>query len=167
MSLVFRNALMPSEDQQALRLRLVYFMTTEKESKTELNLFTYGLIGTGCFIGVWILFNLARPTGIDVDLARASEAKNTLSNIAKVCVVKEAVGEENPTFTLPKLNKYTFSPVNGNCKGDANGLLSAVSENSSKYPTYSYNVKTGAKSCSHDGPKKKLHGCSARRNGEW
>ena len=26
MSLVFRNALMPSEDQQALRLRLVYFM---------------------------------------------------------------------------------------------------------------------------------------------
>ena len=139
-------------------------MTTVKESKTELNL---GLIGTGCFIGGWILFNLAQPTGIDVDLARASEAKNTLSNIAKGCAVKEAMGEENPTFTLPKSNKYTFSTVNGNCKGDANGLLIAVPENSSKYPTFSYNVETGVKSCSHDGPNEELHGCSARRDGEW
>ena len=80
---------------------------------------------------------------------------------------KEAVSEENPTFILPKLNKYTFSSVKGNCKGDANGLLSAVSENSSKYPTYSYNVKLGAKICSHDGPNEELHNCTARRDGEW
>ena len=155
-----------SENQQALRLRLVYFMTTEKESKTELNLFTYGLIGTGCFIGGWILFNLARPMET-VDKAITSGAKNTLSIIYKDCAVKKANGEERPTVTVQKVSKYTFLPASGNCYGDANGLIRAVSENPSKYPTYSYNVQKDAKTCSHDGPNEELHGCSARRDGEW
>ena len=53
MSIVFENALMSMVNQQVQRVRLLYILTTEKESKTELNL---GLIGTGCFIGGWILF---------------------------------------------------------------------------------------------------------------
>ncbi len=47
MSLVFRNALMPSEDQQALRLRLGYFMPQLKNKfLRKIVWFIYGLCGS-------------------------------------------------------------------------------------------------------------------------
>ena len=46
MSLVFRNALMPSDDQQALRLRQTYLMASNKKGD-----FFLAII---CFIGGWI-----------------------------------------------------------------------------------------------------------------
>ena len=48
-----------------------------------------------------------------------------------------------------------------------NPLQFAANEDLSTYPTFSYNVETGEKTCSHDGPNEQLYGCSARRNGKW
>ena len=127
-----------------------------------------------CFYFVFLANALIYPTSrncywdlLEEKVGPPNASINTIATIAKECAVKKISGEYNPTFIVPKLNKYTFLPASGNCNGDANGLLTAVSENSSKYPTYSYNVKTGAKTCSHDGSNEKLNGCSARRNGEW
>ena len=95
------------------------------------------------------------------------KALNTISSMRKECADKEYMGEENPTFTVPKLNKYTVLPANGNCKGDENNLLTVLSTDLSKYPTYSYDVETGAMTCSHDAPTEERHSCSARSNGQW
>ena len=94
-------------------------------------------------------------------------AQNSLVLIAKECAVKKTNREINPIFDVPDLDHYTFKPVNGNCEGDENNLLTAVSEDLSKYPTFSYNVETRERTCSHEGPTGELNGCSTRRNGEW
>ena len=52
MSLVFRNALMPSEDQQALRLRLVYFM---RRLRLIIQLIAISALLLGTLIGSIIL----------------------------------------------------------------------------------------------------------------
>ena len=126
-----------------------------------------------CLYLLFLAYTLIYPTSRSCSWDIGSEkfipfsASSTVATTAKECAVKKISGDDNPTFIVPKSNKYTFLPASGNCNGDANGLLSAVSENSSKYPTYSYNVETGVKSCSHDGPNEELHGCSARRDGKW
>ncbi len=106
----------------------------------------------------------------------ALSAQRWIEDISKECAVKKAIGEKNPTFNVPKkdpqvinrvLDQYTFRPANGDCNGDGNNLLTVVSRSPSIYPTFSYNVETGEKTCSHDGPIERLPECSARRNGEW
>ena len=97
----------------------------------------------------------------------ASRATNLLATIAKECAVKKADGEINPTFGIPEVKHYIFSPENGDCNGDPNNLLSAISKKPSKYPSFFYNVVTGQKSCLHKGPTGSLLGCSARKDGEW
>ena len=96
-----------------------------------------------------------------------SAATATLATITKECAQKKADGQINPTFNIPKLDHYTFSPVNGDCNGDQNNLLSAISRKPSKYPSFFYNVVTGQKSCLHKGPTGTFLGCSARKNGKW
>ncbi len=125
------------------------------------------LIGPVGFILI-LLSSIAIPSFNRInEKARSAEAMNTIATIAKECAVKKANREIKPTFDVPILDNYTFKPENGNCDGNKNNSFTAVSEDLSKYPTFSYNVLTGAKTCSHDGPKEELHGCSARRNGEW
>ena len=101
----------------------------------------------------------------------SSAATNTVAQIAKECAVKEAQGELDPKFNKNFdrriFNHYTFLPADRNCNGDENNSITAQSKNIEKFPTYSYNVKTGVKTCSHDGPKEELFHCNARRNGEW
>ena len=97
----------------------------------------------------------------------ASRATNWLATIAKECAAKKADGDINPTFSIPEVKHYIFSPVNGDCNGDPNDLLSATSRKPSKYPSFFYNVVTQERSCLHKGPTGPLLGCSARKNGKW
>ena len=121
----------------------------------------------------------ALPTDkcMNIQNSRSGTAANSIVFIVRECDNKKATGELNPTFTIPKKYissritegyfPYTFLPKNRLCNGDENNLIKAESENTEKYPTFSYNVETGKKICSHNGPNEELHGCSARRNGEW
>ena len=99
--------------------------------------------------------------------AKSSVARNTVMNIAKECL--EALSKKDLAYTFSdvELPGYQLFPLDGNCKGDGNNLIKAKSENTKKYPTYSYNTVTGEKTCSHDGQNDELNGCSAKRNGEW
>ena len=115
-----------------------------------------------------ILPFVAIPFFVNVgNAANSVAAKETLGTIAKECL--EAFSNNDLTYSFPslKLSRYKFYPLDGNCKGDENNLIKAKSENTKKYPTYSFNIETREKKCSHDGPNEELNYCSAKRNGEW
>ena len=115
-----------------------------------------------------ILPFVAIPSFVNIqNRANSSAAKERLDNIAKECL--EAFSNNDLTYSFPsfKFSGYKFYPLDGNCKGDENNLIKAKSENTKKYPTYSFNIETREKKCSHDGPNEELNYCSAKRNGEW
>ena len=118
-----------------------------------------------------ILAAIAIPSFTSInDKAKASAAANTLAQIAKECAVKDA-NNETLTWELPNITDYTFSPskaaVAANCDGSS-GVISATSSTPAKFPTYQYNVDTGAKICQHShATKTALFGCSAKTNGTW
>ena len=99
--------------------------------------------------------------------AKSSAARNIVRNIARECLDALSKKDLAYTFSDVELPGYQLFPLDGNCKGDGNNLIKAKSENTKKYPTYSYNTVTGEKTCSHDGQNDELNGCSAKRNGEW
>ena len=116
---------------------------------------------------ILILPFIAIPQFINVqNKAKSSAARNTVRNIAKECL--EALSKKDLAYTFSKveLPGYRLFPIDGNCKGDGNNLIKAKSENTKKYPTYSYNTVTGDETCSHEGLNDELNGCSAKRNGE-
>ncbi len=157
--------------RQALKEIDVPHKTVQYEGmdKSKKNGFTEPIM-TGCaalFIFPILAF-VAIPSFTRInEKARSASAMNTIATIAMECAVKKVNGEINSTFDVPKLDKYAFTPTNGDCDGDANNLITAQSKNTEKYPTFSYNVEIGEKTCSHEGPTGPLNGCSARRNGEW
>ena len=115
-----------------------------------------------------ILPFIAIPQFINVqNKAKSSFARNTIMNIAKECL--EALSKKDLTYTFSEveLPGYRLFPLDGNCKGDENNLIKAKSENTKKYPTYSFNIETREKKCSHDGPNEELNYCRGKRNGEW
>ena len=113
------------------------------------------------------LFSKSFQQGIEMKNPPSSRAKSTIYSIVKTCALKEVNGEVNPIFNNPKLNQYLITPSDGNCDGDENNLLTAMSQKPSKYPTYIFNMKTKEKTCTHDGSNEELHGCSAKRRGKW
>ena len=117
---------------------------------------------------ILILPFIAIPQFINVqNKAKSSAARNIVMNIAKECL--EALSKKDLVYTFSdvELLGYQLFPLDGNCKGDENNLIKAKSENTKKYPTYSLNIETREKKCSHDGPNEELNYCSAKRNGEW
>ena len=94
--------------------------------------------------------------------------RKVLIDIAKYCAVKFAMKDKETFFnSINNPSNYEIIPTNKSCYGDEKNLITARSQDREKSPTYSYNVKTGEKTCSHDGPREELYGCSTRRNGEW
>tara|TARA_B000000609_G_C24117916_1_gene317849 strand:+ start:285 stop:785 length:501 start_codon:yes stop_codon:yes gene_type:complete len=99
--------------------------------------------------------------------ARASAAANTLATVAKECAAKIAdVGEANATHNVPSADGYrptatsttigfflnTVQQTPGtliNC--DADGVIELRSEDTSQYPTWIYDMDTGAKTCAASG----------------
>ena len=115
-----------------------------------------------------ILPFIAIPQFINVqNKAKSSAARNIVMNIAKECL--EALSKKDLVYTFSdvELLGYQLLPLDGNCKGDENNLIKAKSENTKKYPTYSFNIETREKKCSHDGPNEELNYCRGKRNGEW
>jgi len=100
-------------------------------------------------------------------------AMNAVKMYARECAVKKAMEEKNPAIKVTQLEKHKITPVDGNCDGDKKGLITAVSTDLSKYPTFVYNMKTGEKTCLHNGVRwdveeeRHYHGCTAKRNGTW
>ena len=120
-----------------------------------------------------ILAAIAIPSFTSInDKAKASAAANTLAQIAKECAVKDA-NNELGAFTLPNLSDYVFTPAATtaapeNCEGNASGEIVATSSNTSKFPTFIYNVNTGVKSCAYaTSISTALHGCSSATGGTW
>ena len=95
------------------------------------------------------------------DKSEAESAKSKLGSVALECAAKIADGQINPTFIVPEVNGYKFKNKNnagfylGNNRklSDASihcsiaGEMKFVSENESKYPTFSYNFDTYEKKC--------------------
>ena len=95
-----------------------------------------------------ILSAIAIPSFVSInDKAKASAAANTVAQIAKECAVQDANNVSSPTFNLPNLSGYTVTPSDGDCDGTSAGTIVATSDTPTKYPTFTYNVTTGAKTC--------------------
>ena len=140
-------------------------------SKNKLNIFiqiSIQLIKYGSIaFGILFLIDLLIPLPHEKRLKKAaitSGGANALATIAKECAQKKADGQINPTFSIQDLDHYFFIPANGDCNGDPNNLLSAISRKPSKYASFSYNVVTRRKTCFHDSPYD-LYGCD--KNGNW
>ena len=128
--------------------------------------------GCACFmLGIFVslLAGMTLPKFLTTEEFRKSGlAMNSIYSIAKECAIKNANNEINPTFNVPELDHpYKFYPQDGDCNGDLNNLLSAISDKPTRHPSFFFNMVTGQKSCLHEGPTGSLYGCSARRDGEW
>jgi len=117
-----------------------------------------------------ILAAIAIPSFVSInDKAKASAAANTLAQIAKECAVKDAKNVSSPTFAETNLSGYpTITPSGRSCAGDTSGNITFTADQSAaKYPTFTYNVNTGAKTCTHTHATLTiLHGCSGKP-GTW
>ena len=119
-------------------------------------------------IAIIVMVTISTPN--DLDLSIAQQAKKSISNAMKECVVITIRGKEaNPKFSLPTYpSNYKIIPEDRNCSGDDNGAISAISSDDRKYPNLSISMShPHRKSCSHSGKKDQLHGCSKNLDGTW
>ena len=110
-----------------------------------------------------ILAAIAIPSFTSINnKARASAAANTVATTAKECAVKYANGVASPTFASVTLDGYSNFTVGGsgtNCAQTGN--IEATSSNTALYPTFVYNIATGAKTCTYTGSEKV--GCTSSK----
>ena len=138
----------------------------------------------GCFVNSLLitavlafLTVIASPRFFN-EQAKREAAKNTLATIAKVCSAKMVVTGTGSTI-VPALQGYISRKRNiagfylgNNLKASGTsipcpttGEMKFVSEDESKYPSFSYNVGTGKKTCiAKSGSDAEKRGCI---NGEW
>ena len=113
-----------------------------------------------------VLSAIAIPSFMSItDKARAAAASNTVATVAKECAVKIA-NDSSATHTYASVTLDGYNPftVNGsgtNCSDT--GKIEAPSKDTSKYPTFVYDIDTGAKTCTASGDAVKL-GCT---NSKW
>ena len=100
-----------------------------------------------------VLSAIAIPNFTNIsNKARASAASTTLATIVKECAAKIA-DTGSGTYVSPTLNGYTFAEsagggaVTGTRSCLNSGVYEAKSGLESEYPTWQYNVGTGAKVC--------------------
>ena len=114
-----------------------------------------------------VLSAIAIPSFMSIaDKARSAAAANTVATVAKECAVKIANDSVNvQTYAAVNLDGYTSFTVNGsttNCSDT--GDIIATSADNTKYPTFTYNISTGEKTCVASGDAVGL-GCNA--SGKW
>ena len=96
-----------------------------------------------------ILSAIAIPSFTSINnKARASAASNTLATIIKECAVKEANGIAAPQYTALQLDGYN-PIVAGACPTTVAPTItvSPTAANATLLPAFTYNVTTGAKTC--------------------
>jgi prepilin-type N-terminal cleavage/methylation domain-containing protein len=122
-----------------------------------------------------ILAAIAIPAFTSIsERARASAAANTVAQIAKECAAKIAA-EGSGTYNSPSLDGYRTATaagwymggtkVSGTQTCPTSGTIATVSDDTSKYPTFTYDVGTGAKTCTATGDALK-RGCPTS-GGAW
>jgi len=107
-----------------------------------------------------ILSAIAIPAFTSIsEKARAAAASNTLATIVKECAVKMA-DPGNGTHQVPNLDGYrgtgfgwtvTGGVASGTCTSASGVTWGLVSSDTSKYPTFVYNVGSGVKTCTASG----------------
>ena len=104
-----------------------------------------------------ILSAIAIPAFTSIsEKARAAAASNTLATIVKECAVKIADAGTG-TYVAPSLDGYRGTgfgwTVTGGTAGtcQTTGTYAVTSSDTTKYPTFSYNIGTGAKTCAASG----------------
>ena len=115
-----------------------------------------------------ILSAIAIPSFTSINnKARSSAAANTVATVAKECAVKYANGETAPSRPVVTPDGYSSVAVTSPDTAGAtttgctsSGVISATPAVTGTLPTFSYNVATGAKTCTAG-----LVGCSAA--GGW
>tara|TARA_B100000401_G_C52520040_1_gene583849 strand:+ start:73 stop:537 length:465 start_codon:yes stop_codon:yes gene_type:complete len=115
-----------------------------------------------------ILSAIAIPSFTSINnKARSSAAANTVATVAKECAVKYANGETAPTRPVVTPDAYGSVAVTQFDTGrtattgcTSSGIISATPSVAGTLPTFSYNVETGAKTCTAG-----LIGCSSA--GGW
>ena len=114
-----------------------------------------------------VLSAIAIPSFMSIaDKARAAAASNTVATVAKECAVK-LTNDPNNTQTFASVNldgysAFTFKGSATNCASD--GTIVATSADTDKYPTFVYNVATGAKTCTATTADSQKLGCT---NSKW
>ena len=105
-----------------------------------------------------ILAAIAIPAFTSIsEKARASAAANTVATIVKECATKIADAGSG-TYVVPSLDGYRGSAASGWAANGSvvtsspatclsTGTYSAVSDDTTKYPTFTYDVANGAKTC--------------------
>ncbi len=104
-----------------------------------------------------VLSAIAIPNFTNIsNKARASAASSTLATVVKECAAKIAdAGSGN--YTVPTLNGYTWNDAGATTAQSGSraclqtGSYSALSGNLNEYPSWYYNVGTGAKTCITNG----------------
>ena len=114
-----------------------------------------------------VLSAIAIPSFVSItDKARSAAAANTVATVAKECAVKIAQDSSSThTYAAVNLDGYDSFQVDGsatNCSDE--GTIVATSADTSKYPTFQYNIETGEKTCTASGDAVGL-GCNS--DGEW
>jgi len=113
-----------------------------------------------------VLAAIAIPSFTSIsEKARASAASNTVAQIAKECATKIA-DTGNGTYNVPSLDGYRDTtntpPLAGWSEAGSvvttaasacptSGVIGMISPNTAQYPTFLYNVGTGAKTCTASG----------------
>mgnify|MGYP001257227165 CR=1 FL=1 len=109
-----------------------------------------------------VLSAIAIPNFTNIsNKARAAAAANTLATIAKECATKIADAGSG-TFNVPGLQGYdndsssgsqgfllagTEAAIGTTPSCPSTGTIAFISENEDEYPSWTYNVGTGAKTC--------------------
>ena len=115
-----------------------------------------------------VLSAIAIPSFMSItDKARAAAASNTVATVAKECAVKIANDSVNTqTFAAVTLDGYDSFTVNNhptNCSNTGK-IIATAAGNGSKYPTFIYDIESGAKTCVATTDVAKKLGCA---NEKW
>ena len=113
-----------------------------------------------------VLSAIAIPSFMSIADNRSAAAANTVATVAKECAVKIANDSVNvQTYAAVNLDGYSSFTVNGSTTNCSNsGSIIATSADNTKYPTFTYNISTGEKTCTASGDAVGL-GCNAA--GKW
>ena len=120
---------------------------------------------------------IAIPNFVNMsEKARAIAAANTVATVAKECAVKIAEDAASQTFgevTLAGYSHLKITPAGTGATASAtacasSGVIVATSADPDKYATFTYNISTGAKTCTGTTGKPSVdgsRGCST--TGKW
>ena len=100
------------------------------------------------------------------DKARSAAAANTVATVAKECAVKMVNDPDGAnTFAAVSLDGYDNFTVDGSTTACSDeGDIVATSSDTDKYPSFTYDIEDGGKTCTATTAASQALGCA---NGTW